>query len=72
MIQSIKIIQPGETPYNYLMNPEELTGPWGETAHEAIAQYEADTGFRVVESWLRGDSLWIVSDDHVMWDAILG
>lgn len=63
-IETILILQAGETPSQHSTNPGELSGPWGATAEDAIAAYESDTGFRVLEHWLRDDALWIVSDEE--------
>jgi len=62
-IKYILVLAQGETPWAYRTNPGELTGPWGDTPEQALAQYTADTGFGVVDYWSRGDTLWIVSDE---------
>lgn len=63
LIRTILVLKAGETPSDHKTNAGELAGPWGVTETEAISAYESDTGFKVLEHWRDGDTLWIVSDE---------
>jgi hypothetical protein len=67
-IETLRILQVGERPWDWNEVPSTLAGPWGASPAEAIAQYEKDTGFGVLEYWLVDASLYITTDENRMED----
>ena len=61
MIQSIVILNPGETPQSH-KNPDRMIGPWGATVDESLAAFESEEALDVLQHWhdLGSEILWVI------------